>query len=167
MFVAGEAVEHAAGQIVLVAAQQLHHLVLPLTTVDHQRQACLYRPLHLLLEGIELLLLELARPIVVQAHLTDSDETVLGFEVLLHLGKHFAPIGSHLLGMQTNHRVGIAGILAADIEDSFRRLDVDGRKEHLAHSCLTGTSHHFGTVCSELLAVQMRMCIYEHFLLVY
>ena len=70
--VAREAMEHAARQVALVAAQNLHHLVLSLPTVNHQWQARLHRPAHLLLKGLQLLLLELAAPIEVEAYLADG-----------------------------------------------------------------------------------------------
>ena len=71
-WVAGEAVEHAAGQVVFVFPQDFHHLVLRLATVNHQRQARLDRPTNLFLEGGKLLLLELASPIEIEADFADG-----------------------------------------------------------------------------------------------
>ena len=60
-----EAVEDAAGQLPFVFAQYLHHLVLRLAAMNHQRQPGFDSPLHLHLEGSQLLDFEFARPVEV------------------------------------------------------------------------------------------------------
>ena len=74
MFVAGEAMEHTAYEVMFVVTQHLDHLILSLTAMYHQRQLCFYRPLHLCREGFHLLMFELTRPVVVKSDLTDGNE---------------------------------------------------------------------------------------------
>ena len=71
--VARKTMEHATRQLVAIALQDSHHLVLRLATVYHQRQMQLYRPAHLLFESLQLLLFEFTAPIVVEPHLADGD----------------------------------------------------------------------------------------------
>ena len=52
------------------------HLVLRLTTMNHQRQLEFYCPAHLRLEGFELFALELAAPVVVETNFADGDDLV-------------------------------------------------------------------------------------------
>ena len=72
--IACETMEYTTGQIIGISLENGHHLVLCLATVDHQGQTCLYRPAHLLLEGLQLLLFELAAPIEVEADFADGDD---------------------------------------------------------------------------------------------
>jgi len=76
--IAGKAMEHAARQVVTVFLKDSHHLVLGLTTVDHQRQAHLHRPAYLFLEGFQLFLLELTAPLEIKANFTNGDRTHWG-----------------------------------------------------------------------------------------
>ena len=61
--------------------------------------------------------------------------------------------------MEAEHGIAIAGVLAAEVEDRLTRLEVDAGHEHLRDACLTGTGHYLVKVGSELLTIQMTMCI--------
>ena len=64
-FVTRKAMENTAWQFFFVLFDDVHHLVLPLSAMYHQGQLVFGRPAHLLFEGFELLLFELATPIKV------------------------------------------------------------------------------------------------------
>lgn len=52
LLVARKTMENATGQLMRVLLYNSHQLVLRFATVNHQRQACHYRPAHLLLKGL-------------------------------------------------------------------------------------------------------------------
>ena len=122
VLVASETMEHASRQLRLIASQQSHHFVLSLATMNHQGKPGLHRPSHLLLKGLQLLLLELATPVIVEAHLTDGDELwrvevdelVDGIELLL-------PVGLHLFWVQAHHGIEEARMLPTQMDDAGRR----------------------------------------------
>ena len=76
--VTGEAMKHATRQVVTVFLKNSHHLILRLTTVDHQGQTRLYRPTDLFLESFQLFLLEFTGPIEIKAYFTNGDRTHWG-----------------------------------------------------------------------------------------
>ena len=151
-------VEYTARQVITVTLENGHHLVLRLTTMDHQGQACLYRPAHLMLEGLELFLLEFSAPIKVKSHLAD------GYRLRKCRGdgvKHLTPIGTYFLRMETEHGITIARILSTKVDDRLARFEVNARHENLHDTGSTGTSHHLIAIGSELLTIKVTMGIYE------
>ena len=60
MLIACETMKNTAGQFLLVSADNLHHLILSLATMNHKGKLCLYAPLYLLLKGIKLFFLKFA-----------------------------------------------------------------------------------------------------------
>ena len=63
-------------QFFLILSEQMHHLVLRLAAMNHQRELGFYRPFYLFLESLELLVFELTAPVIIKrtakvsAHLT-------------------------------------------------------------------------------------------------
>ena len=150
MLIACKAMENATRQLISITSQHAYHLVLSLTTMNHKRQTCLYRPLHLTLKSPKLLFLKLARPIIIYSHLAYSYKRMTGLQTLVHLIKHTAPISLYFFGMQTNHRIGIAGKAIAGFYHRIDRLKVDSRHKHLAHPSLTSSIDNLMQVGSKL-----------------
>ncbi len=73
LLIAGEAVEHAARQVFLILTEQVHHLVLCLAAMNHQGETGFYRPFHLLFECLQLLVLELTAPVIIQSDFANGE----------------------------------------------------------------------------------------------
>ena len=74
LLVSSKTMEHATWQFIAVGFQQIDHLILCLPTMNHQGQARLDAPFHLLFEGSQLLVLKFATPVEVESHLADGNE---------------------------------------------------------------------------------------------
>ena len=144
----------------------MNHLVLRLATMYHEGKTGFHRPLHLLLESLQLFVLKLTAPVIVKPHLAYSNEVgnccvdlhAVLIEDLTQLGMFF-PVGLHLLRMESYHGIGVTWILITEAEHSLRSLHVYSWQEHLAHSCFAGTGKSLSSVFVELLGIEMRMCV--------
>ena len=171
--------EHAARQVFLILSEQMHHLVLCLAAMNHQWQAGLYRPLHLFLKSLQLLMLELTAPVIIQSYLAHSDKvrnqwrisrqpSISRHAMLLQYLPEFSqlllPVFLHLFRMQANHRIGVARIFPAQSQHSVRSLHVDGRQEHLTYPRFFSTSESLRPILIKFFRIKMRMRIYyfEH-----
>ena len=72
-------------------------------------------------------------------------------------GELVAPVGTDLLGMQTEHGVAIVGILPAYVGDGMAGLQVDGRQKNRLAASLAGSLDNGIAVSAELLAVQVAV----------
>ena len=70
------------------------------------------------------------------------------------------PIGTNLLGMQTQHGIAIVGILGTDVEDGMARLDIDGRQKDSLTTSLAGSLYDGIAILRKFLAIQMAMSVY-------
>ena len=147
-------------------------LVLRLAAVDHQRQPIGCGPLHLLLEGLQLLPRKLARPIEVKPHLANGNEAIaLGalskgqghalVEHRLHALELVGPVVIHLLGLQAHHRKCEPGILPTDAQHVAHVVGVDGGDEHLLHPRLLGPQDHLRKILAKLPTVEVGVCVDE------
>ena len=125
--------------------------------MNHERQTCAASPLHLTLESLHLLLLELTAPVEVEAYLADGYHLVGGH--LLHFAEHVVEVGLHLFGMQPYHGVCEARVLMAYLKHPRHRRQVDGRHEDMPHPRLTGTLDDVVAVGVKLLTIDMYMCV--------
>ena len=157
LLVACEAMEYAARQVLFVFSQDRDHLLLRLPAVDHQWEARLHAPPHLLLKRLQLFLLVLPRPIEVESTLADTDH--LRRQIVSHPAQRLLPTGVHLLGLQPYQRVAVARILTAERQHGRHVVQVDGRHDDLPHPSLAGPVNDGGEVFAKLLAVQMGMCV--------
>ena len=162
LLIAGKAMEHAARKVFLILSEQMYHLVLRLAAMNHQWQAGIYRPLHLLFESLQLLMFELTAPIVIQSDFANGDK--VGKLHLPEFCQLLLPVFLHLFRVQANHGIGVARIFPAQSQDCVRGLQVDGRQEHLAYPRFTGTSESLRPILIKFLRIKMRMRIYyfEH-----
>ena len=171
--------EHAARQVFLILAKQVYHLVLCLAAMNHQGQTSFYRPFHLLFECLQLLVLELTAPIIIQSDFADGDEIgnprrivcrigiacyAMFLQYLPEFSQLLLPVFFHLFGMQTNHRIGVARIFPTQGEHCVRSLHVDGRQEHLAYPRFSGSGESLRSILIKFLRIKMSMRIYyfEH-----
>ena len=170
--------EDATRQFFLILSEQMHHLVLRLAAMNHQRELGFYRPFYLFLESLELLVFELTAPVIIKSYLSDGDQVrkqrrirltgITGHAMLLQylpeFSQLFLPVFLHLFRMQTNHRISIARIFLAQCQDRVCGLHIDGRQEHLAYPRFLGTGESLRPILIKLLRIEMRMCIYyfEH-----
>jgi hypothetical protein len=121
------------------------------TTLLHKRLALLGDPL--------------LTPIVVKTYLTHGAELHAPRrlrEVMLHQSQLLTParVIVHRCRVQTHHSTALAR-LAHKVEQTLVTKAVDGRQQQALHACLTGTQQSLGPVLVELLAVKVRMCIYQ------
>ena len=180
--------EDATRQFLLILSEQMHHLVLRLAAMNHQRELGFYRPFYLFLESLELLVFELTAPVIIKSYLSDSDQVrklrrttrrigitrfvcrigITGHAMLLQylpeFSQLFLPVSLYLFRMQTNHRISIAWIFLSQCQDRVCGLHIDGRQEHLAYPRFLGTGESLRPILIKLLRIEMRMCIYyfEH-----
>ena len=184
LLIAGEAVEHATRQVFLILTEQVHHLVLCLAAMNHQGETGFYRPFHLFLECLQLLLFKLTAPVIIQSDfangyeignlwriaicritsLTGTFSYAMFLQYLPEFSQLILPICLHLFRMQADHRIGITRIFPAQSQDSVRGLHVNGRQEHLAYPRFPGTSESFRSILIKLFCIEMSMRIYyfEH-----
>ena len=66
--------EDATRQFFLILSEQMHHLVLRLAAMNHQRELGFYRPFYLFLESLDLLVFELTAPVIIKSYLSDSNQ---------------------------------------------------------------------------------------------
>lgn len=170
--IAREAMEHSAMQLALILAENADHLVLSLATVNHQGQTELYGPLHLTLEGQELLALELARPVEIKADLADGDGRAkrwLGSKLTLAKrwlysfaddGELVLPVGFHILWMEAEHTIAIGRVLLAELAYGLYRTGVDGRNEQFGCSSIFATLDNDVEVFTKFLSIKMSMSVY-------
>ena len=79
-FIARETMKDTTREVGPVFLEDGNEFVLGLATVDHQREMEVDGPTDLFLEGQELFLFELTRPVEIQSHLADGEGS-LKFEV--------------------------------------------------------------------------------------
>ena len=83
------------------------------------------------------------------------------YDDALDMIQDILPVGADLFGMETEHGIAVARVLATDVEDGGAGFEVDARHEDMADTCLTGTGHHLVAVGGELLTIEVTMGIYE------
>ena len=76
--IAGKTMEYATWQVRAILFEDGNHLILRLATVNHQGQTRFHRPTDLFLESLQLLLLELTAPVIIEANFTNGDRTHWG-----------------------------------------------------------------------------------------
>ena len=147
--IAGEAVKHAARKSVGILTQDFHHLVLCLSTVNHQRKAGFNGPLYLLAESIQLLGLKLTAPIEVQTNLADGNVgPMVGLlhESFVQLLELRLIVGSNIFGVQTYHGIKSVGILLADAFNLLNVVQADGWHQDAVNAGLCSARNDIGKV---------------------
>ena len=163
LLIAGKAMEDTSAELGTVFLEYRHQLVLCLAAVDDEREADFDGPSHLFLEALQLLVLVFATPIEVKPHLADSNK--LGWRRLLnptHLGNHLAPVGAHILGMESYHGVCKARIALHHGAHFLQAFHVYGRHKYCFRSSIAGTGNHLIAIEVEFLTVNMRVCVNKY-----
>jgi hypothetical protein len=75
----------------------------------------------------------------------------------MNIIKLSTPVGANLLGVQTEHREAVAGVLPAGFYDSTARCQVNSREKDGFAACFASALHHCIAVIAELLAIQMAV----------
>ena len=150
--IAREAMKDATYQVLLILFQDGYHLILCLPTMNHQRQLPFYSPLHLRLEGQQLLLFIGSFPIKIKSYLANGNKRGI-MKARFQQRELLLPITFHRFRMQTYHRKSITFIGVAQGNDTINGGQVNRSNEHTCHTCSFCTADYIGQIIAKFLAI--------------